>query len=203
MMFIFPFVSSQLVLVNVQILSATGGLDEGERNCESSMPKRGMREKPGADYEANEGARGSKAVRQRNCQDWIRSRLASRGTKEEIVCSGRIGICARATGVPNPSVPGWTFTRRVQRRTAESNALWAEGDWCLPLSAAENEQEKLSSRRELVGSPKQSADTSMNNAGITATKMTFTRLIFSWTRLVFERSIRPFADYDCSKHAST
>ena len=68
-----------------------------------------------------------------------------------------------------------------------------KGDWCLPLFSAENRQQKLLPRQELVASPKQSADTSMNNAGITAIKMTFTRLIFSWTRLVFERSIKALA----------
>ena len=38
-------------------------------------------------YETNEGARGSRAVRQRNCQDWISSGLVNGGTKEEIAWS--------------------------------------------------------------------------------------------------------------------
>ena len=132
-------------------------------------------------------------MRKRNCQDWISSRLADGRTKEENVCSGRIGVPARAAGAPNPSVPGWTFTRRLQRRTVGENELSADGDLCLPPPSAENKQRRLLQPQPVVGSPKQSADTSRNKAGITTTKMTFTRLIFSWTRLVFGRSIKCIA----------
>ena len=156
---------------------------------ESSMPNRGTRENPGANYETNEGARGSKAVRQRNCQDWMRSKLAGRRTKEASVCWGRSSVCARATGAPNPSVRGWTFARRLQRRTVESKAVSAEADLCVSLPSADNWQRRLPHPRP-VRSPKQSAEASRNNAGITATKMTLTRPIFSSTRFVFERSIK-------------
>ena len=90
--------------------------------------------------------------------------------------------------MPNPSVPGWTFTRRPRRRTLESNEMSVDDDLCLPLPSPENKQRRLSYLQPVVGTPKQSADTSRSKAGITVTKMTFTRLIFSWTRLLFERS---------------
>ncbi len=60
----------------------------------------------------------------------------------------------------------------------------------MPLAWAESKQLRLSHPQPVVGLPKQPTDTSTNSAGITTTKMTFTRLIFSWTQLVFERSIK-------------
>ncbi len=65
-----------------------------------------------------------------------------------------------------------------------------DGTLCLLLPSLENKQRRLSHLQPVVGTPKQSADTSRSKAGITLTKMTFTRLIFSWTRFVLERSIK-------------
>ncbi len=65
----------------------------------------------------------------------------------------------------------------------------------MPPPSAENKQRRLWHPQPVVGWPKKSTDTSKNTAGITTTRMTRARLIFSSTRLVFERSIKAFAAF--------
>jgi hypothetical protein len=70
----------------------------------------------------------------------------------------------------------------------ESKERSFEGNLWSPLPSAENKQRKSS--HPALGSPRKSADANRNSVGITATRMTLTRLIFNWTRGVSERSTK-------------
>ena len=142
--------------------------------------------------ETEEGARGSSAVRQRNCQHLAKPSGPSERVSGTLACN-KLGSAqseaARNGG--NPSGPEWTQTRRLQHRADCSNEQLPCAGRRLPCRVARMESTPRSPAQSLVESAKQYPLANSHKAGSSEPSMILSRSITPLTQADLKCSMCP------------